>query len=233
MDDWDLLTSSCRDVRSRRCEGFSCDRSWTLSFLSGEPLLVSILMKRGHYREGRPLDLFIWWKFENTTHLRSLWNPRLLEMAFLPDVWSVSSPRGMFYSLEASLQGTWPCWWYVCFERFPPLPHKFLAVLLELWKMPKSIFAALPKQSLVWGHIRLGKTARFRGAERQGLTRESWLDSAQKMSRRPGSVQFRQGRYASLCLWDPTGNQSPELCEVLWGCKWRDVPLLPGTCLQW
>lgn len=29
------------------------------------------------------------------------------------------------------------------------------------------------------------------------------------------------------------GSQSPELCEVLWDCKWRDVPLLPGTCLQW
>lgn len=188
MDDWDLLTSSYHDIRSRRCEGFSCDRSPTLSFLSGELLLISLLMKRGHHREGRPLDLVIWWIFENTAHLRSLWNPRLLDLAFLPDVWSVSSPRGMFYSLEASLQGTCPCRWYVGFERFPPLPHKFLAMLLELWKMPKSIFAGLPKQSLVWDHIRLGKTARFRGAERQELTRESCLDSPQEVLRLPGSV---------------------------------------------
>lgn len=57
MDVWGLL-SSCHEVKSRRCEDLtSCDKSSALSFLSGELLLVSILRKRGHPREGRPLDL--------------------------------------------------------------------------------------------------------------------------------------------------------------------------------
>lgn len=54
MDAWDLPTS-CHDVKSRRCEDLtSCDRSPALSFLSEELLLVRILMKRDHHREGRP-----------------------------------------------------------------------------------------------------------------------------------------------------------------------------------
>lgn len=51
-----------------------------LSFLSGS------IMKRGHHKEGRPLELSYSWIFESITHLRYLWNFRLLALAFLTDI---------------------------------------------------------------------------------------------------------------------------------------------------
>lgn len=84
MDDWDLLPSFCPDVKSRRCEDLaSCNRSPALAFLSGELLLVSILMKRGHLREGRAPRPFIW--MDIWEHISGLiWNSRALSIG-VPD----------------------------------------------------------------------------------------------------------------------------------------------------
>lgn len=81
------------------------------------------------------------------------------------------------------------------------------------------------------------ETTRFREVECQGLTQESCMgSSAEKepdsQDSFPGSVQLRLGRHASLCLWESqAGNQSPELCKMLWSCEWRGIPLLSGTFL--
>lgn len=81
------------------------------------------------------------------------------------------------------------------------------------------------------------ETTRFREVERQGLTQESCMGSSAEKERDsqdsfPGSVQLRLGRHVSLCWWESqAGNQSPELCKMLWSCEWRGVPLLSGTFL--
>lgn len=79
-----------------------------------------------------------------------------------------------------------------------------------------------------------GEATRFIEVKCQGLTWGFCLGSPAEavltVKPRPRKCAVRLGRRASLCVWESqAGNQSPELCEMPWSCKWRSVPLLSGT----
>lgn len=117
---------------------------------------------------------------------------------------------------------------------FFPLLHKFLVILLWIWRCPDTSLPVFWNKAC-WQPNQTWETSRFREVECQGsLTGLAGLFCRNEISSQDSFQAVCSSGLEDTCpsvYESQAGHQSPEMFEVLWSCKWRSVLLLSGTFL--